>query len=106
MKTFIQMNYNYQELCQLNRVRVHQQVVFLSDVCDANGRALDKKYLHKQPYQKQWSTLLFPKENLSEDNFRLWKEGRKLEHRGDGSTSARTNKQGTRFGNGSMTLTP
>jgi len=74
MKDFIQLNYSPQELCQLNRVRMHQQVIFLSDVRDASGRALDKKYRHPRPYGNQWSTLSFPKEDPSDEVFLLWKE--------------------------------
>ena len=32
---------------RLNRVRLHQQVLFYSDVMGAGGRCLDKKYLRK-----------------------------------------------------------
>jgi hypothetical protein len=53
---------------------MHQQVIFLSDVCNASERALDKKYLHERPYHDQWSTLSFSKENPSNDDFCLWKE--------------------------------
>jgi hypothetical protein len=53
MKDFIQLNYSPQELHQLNRVQMHQQVIFLSDVRDTSGRALDKKYLHPRPYGDQ-----------------------------------------------------
>jgi hypothetical protein len=61
MKDFIQMKYSSQELCQLNRGRLHQQVIFLLDVREASGRALDKKYLHPRPSGDQWSTISFPK---------------------------------------------
>jgi len=74
MKDFIQLNHSPQELRQLNRVQMHQQVIFLSDVRDASGRALDKKYLHPRPHGDQWSTLSFPKEDSSDEDFLLWKE--------------------------------
>ena len=35
-----------EDLRRLNRVRVHQQVLFLSDVMGASGKSLDKKYLN------------------------------------------------------------
>ena len=38
------------ELVQLNRVRLHQQVLFGSDILDAGGRVLDKKYLTERPW--------------------------------------------------------
>ena len=74
IKIFILMNYDHQELRQLNRVRMHQQVIFLSDVCDSSRRALDKKYLNERPQHDQWFTLSFPKENPSDNDFCLWKE--------------------------------
>jgi hypothetical protein len=33
------------ELEQINRVWVHQQVLFLSNVLDAGGKYIDKRYL-------------------------------------------------------------
>lgn len=60
------------ELAHLNRVRLHQQVLFLSDVLDARGTAIDKKYLRRRPSQEQWSRLTFPIEQPPEKDFRLW----------------------------------
>ncbi len=37
MTECIHLNYDMQVLRQLNRVRIHQQVIFLSDVMDASG---------------------------------------------------------------------
>jgi hypothetical protein len=34
---FIRLNYDTQVLRQLNRVRIHQQVIFLSDMMDVSG---------------------------------------------------------------------
>ena len=53
---------------------MHQQVIFLLDVRDASRRALDKKYLHPRPSGDQWSTIIFPKEDPSDEDFLLWKE--------------------------------
>jgi hypothetical protein len=38
MAEFIHITYDTQSLCKLNRVRLHQQVIFLLDVMDASGR--------------------------------------------------------------------
>ena len=65
------MNYDMQSLCKLNRVCLHQQVIFLSDVMDASRRAIERKYLEEWPWNKQWSSLIFPKERLSNSDFRL-----------------------------------
>ena len=37
MKEFLRMGCKKKELIHLNRVRIHQQVLFLSDVLDAGG---------------------------------------------------------------------
>ncbi len=42
MAEFICLNYDQHELKKLNRVRIHQQVIFLSDVMDASSRGIDK----------------------------------------------------------------
>jgi hypothetical protein len=49
MKEFVQMNYNSNDLQRLNRVRLHQEVLFLSDVMDISSRAIDRKYLDPKP---------------------------------------------------------
>ena len=72
MAEFIRMNYDMQSLCKLNRVHLHQQVIFLSDVMDASKRAIELKYLEEQPWNKRWSSLIFFKERPSDSNFRLW----------------------------------
>ena len=74
MAEFIRMNFDTQSLCKLNRVRLHQQVIFLSDVMDASGRAIESKYLEERPWNEGWSCLIFPKEMPSDSDFRLWNE--------------------------------
>jgi hypothetical protein len=74
MKRFSQMGCSKKELLRLNRVRLHQQVLFLSDVLDAGGRALDRKYLIRRPASKKWSSLTFPRECPSNKDFRTWRE--------------------------------
>jgi hypothetical protein len=71
MAEFIRLNYDTQSLQQLNRVRIHQQVIFLLDVMDASERALEKKYQYRRPTSKQWTTLIFPKEDPSRSDFHL-----------------------------------
>ena len=60
------------ELLRLNRVRLHQQVLFLSDVLDARGSAIDKRYLTRRKRDEKWSTLTFPVEQPPDKDFRLW----------------------------------
>ena len=49
MRAFMEAGYNDTELERLNRVRVHQQVLFLSDVLCAGGRYLEQRYLNQRP---------------------------------------------------------
>ncbi len=71
MRAFIDLGFTEEELLGLNRVRCHQQVIFI--FFDASGQALDKQYLKQRQTGEMWSTLLFPLEKLSEKDFRPWK---------------------------------
>jgi len=59
------------ELVRLNWVRLHQQAIFRSDIMDASGRAIDKKYLKEQPIGERWSTIKFPNERPPPRDFKL-----------------------------------
>ena len=74
MVKFWEVGFETEDLIILNRVRIHQQVVFLSDVMDAGGRKLDKKYLTKRSQGENWSTLRFPVERPPRAHFSKWKE--------------------------------
>ena len=72
MQEFVRLNYSCDDLRRLNRVRVHQEVLFLSDVMDARGRAIDRRYLTPRPMDETWSTLSFPNEQPARKDFQLW----------------------------------
>ena len=61
-----------EDLRRLNRVRVHQQMLFLSDVLGASGKSLDRKYLKQRGVGEQCYTFRFPKEKPLQKEFRLW----------------------------------
>ena len=61
MQLFVRAGFNKEDLLILNRVRVHQQVLFLSCVLGASGKSLDKKYMTKRKTVGKWSTLRFHK---------------------------------------------
>jgi hypothetical protein len=61
------------EVKRINRVRIHQQVLYLSDILDAGGKGIDKRYLVRRELDEQWSTLIFPKENPPRRDFE-WRE--------------------------------
>jgi hypothetical protein len=73
MLAFVELGFTEDELIRLNRARCYQHVIFKSDVFDASGRALDRQYLERRPAGKVWSTLLFPQEQPSARDFRIWK---------------------------------
>jgi hypothetical protein len=62
-----------EDLQRLNCVQVHQEVLFLSDVMDASGRALDRKFLQQRPWEESWSNLSFPIKQPPLKDFKLWR---------------------------------
>jgi len=74
MRALEGLGFRDEELRRLNRVRCRQQVLFLSDVFDASGRALDSRYLNLRPATAEWSTLIFPNERPSRQDVQLWQE--------------------------------
>ena len=73
MRVFAELEFNEEELHRLNRVQCHQQVLFVSNILDASGRAVDKKYLTLRPSREAWSTLIFPQERPPGRDLNLWK---------------------------------
>ena len=62
MRVFIDIGIGKLELKMLNRVHIHEQVLFLSCVLGALGKNLDAKYLAHCPDGEHWSKINFPKE--------------------------------------------
>jgi hypothetical protein len=73
MPLLCKMNFTPDELLRLNRVRSHQEVLFLSDVMDAGGKAIDKKYERRRPELEHWSTYRFPRQRPPDKDFRIWR---------------------------------
>jgi hypothetical protein len=73
MARLIVVGYRDADLRMLNRVRKHQQVLFLSDILGAGGESLDKLYLRKQWETDCWSTMKFPWEIVTEVEMQLWR---------------------------------
>jgi len=70
--------FNQDELLRLNRVQIHQQVLFLSCILGASGKTLDARYLKRRPPTgEHWSRLRFPKENSPAKDFQLWERALK-----------------------------
>ena len=62
-----------EEWAAINRFRCHQQVLFLSDILDAGGKSIDKKYLSPREDHEVWSTLIFPLERPPRRHTALWR---------------------------------
>jgi hypothetical protein len=105
MKVFVECEFTNDELLRLKQVRCNQQVIFYSDVFDAGGSALDRRYLERRPPGAMWSTLIFPQESLPAKDYRLWQQAlcliapRGRPQQGLGKFVSK----GQRFGNGDMT---
>ena len=105
-QALIDAGYRVDELIRLNRVRIHQQVLFLSDVLNANGRSVDLKYTD-DCVGRRWSSFSFPIETPTEQNFQLWNEASTASRRPVAHCYGLENFgiTGTRFGTGAMTKT-
>lgn len=74
MNLFEDCGYSPKELLQLNRVRIHQQVLFLTDVLCVKGKSIDPKYKKLRPDDERWSRLIFPYEEPNRSDLKLWNE--------------------------------
>ncbi len=72
MSRFIARGYTANELATLNRVRKHQQVLFLSDILGVGGGSVDKRYLQKRRAVEYWSSMKFPREVVTAPEMELW----------------------------------
>jgi hypothetical protein len=72
MSRFIAMGYTADELAILNQVQKHQQVLFLSDILGADGGSVDRRYLHKRWTGKHWSSMRFPRKEVTAPEMELW----------------------------------
>jgi hypothetical protein len=70
---FIAAGYKGEDLLTLNRVRKHQQVLFLSDILGASGGSLDKRYLEVRQIGEQWSSIKFPCEEVNASEMGIWR---------------------------------
>jgi hypothetical protein len=58
----------------INRVRLHQGVVYESDVFEVDGRHIDERYKRLRKQGERWSEYLFPKQKIPASHLRLWKQ--------------------------------
>lgn len=57
IQALVDEGYKGEELVRLNKIRVHQQVLYLSDILNTNGRSVDLKYLAQWEGSLQKRTL-------------------------------------------------
>ena len=62
MGEFLSCGFYADDLRRINRVCIHTQVLFLSDILSASGKTLDGKYLVRHKIDEKWSKLNFQKE--------------------------------------------
>jgi len=74
MAEFVWLSYSKQDLLRLNRVRLHQQFVFLLDVLCAKGKNIDQRYLIERDRLERWSEWKFPTEWPPVRDFKLWRK--------------------------------
>jgi len=64
MCVFEELGFTPPELLKLNKVHLHQQVLFLSDILCVKGKKIDPKYKKLRREEENWSNLIFRKKNL------------------------------------------
>jgi hypothetical protein len=74
MLVLMERGYSIETVRQLNRVRIHMQVIFLLDVLTMLGNRIDGAALRLQPSTDRMSTLNWPKEEPTMADMILWKE--------------------------------
>lgn len=73
MRAVEEAGFSAQECKIINQVRLHQQVLFESDVFEADGQKLDSTYLRKRATGQSWSSYLFPRSQCLSTHLNLWK---------------------------------
>ncbi len=74
MLVFIEREYSREMLRRLNRVRIHMQMLFLSDVLTMSRNRIVGTALQLWPSTDRMSTLNWPKEKPTMEDMILWKE--------------------------------
>ncbi len=60
MQALMRAGYTGEMLCQLNRVRISLQLLFMSDILTASGNRIDTKILLQQPPGETYSSMQWP----------------------------------------------
>eukprot|EP00804_Cyclotella_cryptica_P006975 CCRYP_007113-RA/>CCRYP_007113-RA protein AED:0.75 eAED:0.75 QI:0/-1/0/1/-1/0/1/0/1178 len=73
MASFEAAGYTMDDCKILNMVRLHQQVIFDSDVFNADGNTLNPRYLQPRAAGERWSSIRFGKQRPPPSAFNLWR---------------------------------
>jgi hypothetical protein len=73
MPMLVGLGYTATELLQLNWIRVHQEVQFLSNVMDARGTVIDKCYEQVRTNGEKRSRFSFPWQSPPKKDCQLWR---------------------------------
>ncbi len=74
MLVFMERGHGREALIRLNRVRVHLQLIFLSNILFALGLRINPTVLQRQATGKFHSSMRWPKEEPTDLYFLLWWE--------------------------------
>jgi hypothetical protein len=74
MLILIERGYSRETVRWLNRVRIHMQVLFLSDILTASGNRIDSAAICRRPPTSRMSTLNWPKEEPTAEDMILWRD--------------------------------
>ena len=73
MVLIAKQGFTEEELARLNKVRLHQQTIFLACVLGASGKMLDRKYPEKRQDHEKCPTVKFLVEKPPREDFDLWR---------------------------------
>jgi hypothetical protein len=74
MHSFESLGFDTTEREALNKVRLHQQVIFESDIFHADGISLNTRYLQPRRLGERWSKLQFGRQKPPLSAIALWRE--------------------------------
>ena len=73
MQVLIGSGYSDKTLHHLNRVRVSQQLLFMSDVLTALGNKINPEVLTRRPPGEAWLDMTWPNKHPTDSDFQTWK---------------------------------
>ena len=72
MQVLMRSGYTNEALRRLNRVRVCQQLLYMSDVLTASGNKINLEVLTRRPPEEAWSNMTWPNEHPTDSDFKMW----------------------------------